>query len=323
MSEWLQDTEDFGLAPGEAFEPALPPEPAFDLARPHIMTVLGPIAPEELGLVVPHEHLIATLPTDVGGTGERFADEHVALAELEDFYVVGGRALVEATPEDWGRDLAAVHWIAARSPVVIIGVTGAGGPPVPDMRVDELAGRWINELRNGVGEQQIRPGVIVVEAAAGEIALRAAVQAQQGTGAPIMTTMPLPLVRRLVREEGGAPRRVMLGVAAERLDDSAVREALAAGFWLMIDVMGGDEDGDARLTEAARHVCQLLAAGFAGQLLCAPHLGRRADWRSGGGEGWGMMIERWPLALMTGGADASTVRQLLVDNPAEALAVRQ
>ena len=102
---------DYGLDPGERYEPDDDlDDPPFDLTQPHIMTVLGPIRPEEAGVTLTHEHIIAKPPAYLDETPDPdliLDDPHAALAELEDLYSAGGRTVVDATTAAYGRDIRA------------------------------------------------------------------------------------------------------------------------------------------------------------------------------------------------------------------------
>lgn len=111
----MVDSRWVGAGPGDDLEARLAAEDAaeaFDLSRPHVGTLLGPIEPAALGLTV----IVRTLlPAD----HERRGDELVAtLAALEDFYAVGGRTVVDLGAR--GEDREALRWVAARAPVHIL-----------------------------------------------------------------------------------------------------------------------------------------------------------------------------------------------------------
>lgn len=330
------DREDFGLPPGESFEPAELPDPPFDLAQPHVMTVFGPIRPEELGPTLPHEHLFAR-PAAVADVDPDTVldDRHATLAELEDFYAAGGRGIVDASPADYGRDIEALRWVAARAMVHVVAVTGhhkalhaervAGG-----WGVDELAAEMVSELTEGIGAQRVRPGLIKAGTSLDRIlpveaaALRAAARAHLATGVPITThtergTMALEQLE-VLREEGVDLRRVVVGHLDQRLDEAFLVRVLETGAFASFDSLtkpryGPDEP-------KAAMIGRLVAAGYGEQILLSQDLGRRSLLRAyGGSPGWAAIFDRFVLLLMDAGVDAVTVRRLLVENPARALTV--
>ena len=125
MSEREDATHDYGLAPGETFEPADEGEEPFDFAQPHVMTALGPIDPGALGFCLHHEHVICK-PLDVGADDPDLLldDPAIAAVELEGFFAAGGRAVVDMTPADYGRDIVEITWVAQHSPAHVVVITG-------------------------------------------------------------------------------------------------------------------------------------------------------------------------------------------------------
>src|SRR5688572_11860274 len=111
-------THDFGLAEYETYEPPEIDED-FDLCQPHVMTALGPIEPEELGLTLHHVHLIGKW-IDAGNPDLLLDEPAAALAELEDAFHAGLRSIVDVTTPEHGRNIRDVLWIAQRAPVHII-----------------------------------------------------------------------------------------------------------------------------------------------------------------------------------------------------------
>jgi hypothetical protein len=98
---------DFGLDPGESFEPEdADDEEPFDLSQPHLLTMLGPIDPDELGFAVTVREVMR----------ERWrADPGAAIADLENAHFAGLRAVV--VPVRDAADTDDLVWIAQRSPV--------------------------------------------------------------------------------------------------------------------------------------------------------------------------------------------------------------
>jgi phosphotriesterase-related protein len=161
------------------------------------ITTAGPVAAEELGIVLPHEHLLfdltayLTAPLDqqeselvdaplklesaghlrrsplVSRENLLLGDEAVATRELGYFREVGGRTVVDCTLPEMKRDVSAVARVAEASGVNIIVVTGhyikaTQGPEVAEQSVDEIAEWMLGELREGIGETGIRAGAIKV-----------------------------------------------------------------------------------------------------------------------------------------------------------------
>jgi phosphotriesterase-related protein len=326
------ETYDFGLAPGERFEPE-DEEEAFDLSQPHVMTVLGPIDPDDLGFTLHHEHVVRKSLAGTADPDVVLDDPARSLAELEDAYNVGLRAIVDVTTADVGRDVVAATWVAQRSPVHLILVTGQhndayAAPDVGNESIDGIAARYVRELVEGIDGTAVKAGAIVVGTSLDRITavedrvLRAAARAHLATGAPISTdaergTMALQQIA-VVREEGVDPRRVIVGHLDAVLDEAQLRRVLETGAFVSFDRIGQASGASDR--DRAAMVNRLVAAGYAARLLLSGDLGRRSYLKAyGGGPGWSYLVEQFPLVLMDAGLDAPTVRRLFVDNPARAL----
>jgi phosphotriesterase-related protein len=330
---------DFGLAPGESFEPDEVAEAPLDLNRPHVMTALGPIPPEVLGVCLVHEHLLARpAPTGASDPDLVLDDPSATLAELEDLYNAGGRALLDASTADYGRDLDGALWVAARAPVHVVLVTGHHKevfalPSVTGKTIDELVAEMVRDLTDGIEGTPARAGAIKVGTSLHAITppeekvIRAAARAHLATGAPITThtergTMAVEQVG-ILRGEGVEPARVIVGHMDRRLgDEGYLRTVLETGAFVAFDNVGKSRYGaDVDRAAALKRLAEL---GFGDQLLLSGDMARRSGLLAyGGGPGLGYVVERFPLTLMEAGLDAPTVRKLLVENPARALAIRR
>lgn len=326
-------TFDFGLEAGESFEPdELDDE--FSLNQPHVMTALGPIDPAALGVTLHHEHVIAK-PMDVGAADPDLIldSTDAAYAELEDAYYAGLRAIVDMTPADYGRDPAAIYWVAQRVPVHVIVATGHhkhahAAPWVGNRTAEDIAETSIDEIRNGIADTPMRAGVIKAGTSLNEITdveervLRAAAIAHKETGVPISThtdkgTMALEQLD-ILRAEGVSPDRVIIGHLDFALDEDYLRQVLDTGAFVSFDQVSKEKY--APDTERAGMLKRLAEAGYLEQLLVSGDLARKSYWLSyGGGPGFRYLVESFPVTLMEAGFSAPDVRHLLVDNPRMAL----
>jgi phosphotriesterase-related protein len=331
------ETFDYGLAPGERFEPDEEEEP-FDLAQPHVMTVLGPIGPDDLGCTLHHEYVIRKPPDAETDDPDLLLDDPArSLAELDDAFNVGLRAIVDMTTADEGRDLCDIVWVARRSSVHIILVTGHhkdrhAAPNVEGESVDTIAARNVRELTEGIHGTDVRAGVIKAGTSfdrmtsVEERVLRAAARSHLATGAPISThtdrgTMALEQIA-VFRDEGVNPARVVIGHLDVSLDEAYLRQILETGAFVSFDQISKAKG--ATDERRARMVNMLVDAGHGDQILLSGDLARRSYLRAyGGGPGWAYLVEQFPILLMEAGLDAPTVRRLFVDNPARALTIRR
>ena len=330
---------DYGLDPDERYEPADDlDEPPFDRSQPHIMTVLGPIRPNEAGVTLAHEHIVARPPKYLDETPDPdliLDDPHAALAELEDLYSAGGRTVVDATTAGYGRDIGALHWVAARAPVHVVAVTGHhkeahSGRQLAGMTADEVAEVCVAEIAEGIERSGICAGAIKAGTSFNQItaleaiALRGVARAQRVTGATILThcdrgTMATEQLA-ILTDEGVDPARVILCHQDFRLDEDYLTGLLSTGAWVSFDQVSKSKY--AADTDRAAMIARLIQAGFGGRILVSGDLARRSYQRAyGGAPGLVYLVESFPLILMEAGLTAPDVRRLLVDNPAAAFAI--
>jgi len=302
---------------------------------PIVRTVLGDIPPEALGLCLPHEHLYGWPPAPFATEDLTLDSEDAAIRELERFRTAGGGALVEMTTPDYNRDAAALERIARASGVHIIAATGYNkekfsAPFLQEATVEELAARFAAEVTRGMDGTSCRAGLIKASSTLNEISLlaeklfRAAAQAHHITGAPISThtekgTMALEQVA-LLTGEGVEPSRIIIGHIDLRLEWDFVLALARTGVFIGFDQISKAQYApDSRRAE---FVARLVAEGHGGQLLLSGDLARRSYWHSYGlgGAGFTHIPRVFAPMLRESGLAEETVRGLLVDNPARALA---
>ena len=161
----------------------------------HVQTVLGTIAPEQLGVTLPHEHLLIDFKvmfaepaaaSDKGRAHEpvglanlgwvrqnfnanldnlRLTDEQVAADEILLFKHAGGSTVVDPTPKTLARDPLALARIARATGLNVVMGSGyyvhASHPPDMDRRsVDELTRELIADVTAGVGDTGVRAGLL-------------------------------------------------------------------------------------------------------------------------------------------------------------------
>lgn len=330
-------TDAFGLADEDIRfrdEPGL----AGDLTRqPHVMTVLGAVPPDELGVTLPHEHLLSAPPVRVGEEPDlRIDDRHAALADAETFSWAGGGTIVDCTTADNGRDLEGLSWVAERVAVRIVAVSGYhmalhSAGDLTGRSAEDVGRELVAELTDGVGPRRIRSGLLKAASSLDQItatewtALEAVAIAHRATGVPITThteggTMAMQQID-LLRSAGVDPRRVIIGHMDRRWDDRPLLVSLLeTGAWIGFDQLGKPRYGPD--PEKARVIRELVALGYGAQLLLSHDLARRSLRPAYGGQpGFAWLLDRFTLMLLEAGLTAIDVHQLLVDNPARALTI--
>ncbi len=303
-----------------------------------IQTVLGPVGDQQLGLTLPHEHVLVGFIPD-GKLSEKDYDRDEArqtmLPYLKALKAQGCNALAECTPEFLGRDPELLAGLSRLSGLHILTNTGFYQAPylapfVYQKSARQLADIWVKEAREGIGESGIRPGFIKIALSNGgplpeiqRTILRAALLASAETGLAIMahTIGGEAALEALgiMREAGFDPRR-FIWTHADSEPDLDVHQRMAdAGAWLSVDSIGWRP-----LEEHADLIMGLLARGLEGQLLLSHDAGWYHVGEPGGGEvkPYTTLLGEMAPLLKQRGLSQDSVNRLLIDNPARALAVR-
>lgn len=302
------------------------------MARPYVQTVDGPVAPDEVGFTLTHEHVFLEMwATDGQGFVGQLRDEDVLSDELTAFRDAGGSCLVDQTPGGAGGDPLGLRRLSARSGLKI--VAGCGWytepfyPPADDLSrrsTPEIAEQLIAEITKGFGETGVRPGIIgEIGASQGWISPleerihRAAARAQVRTGLPLATHTLYHATGKaqmaLFDEEGVNPQRVCIGHCDTF---PSLDYCLAVAHWggyVSIDNVGhqlGDHEGQVR-----HLVLDLLDAGHETQILLSQDVGQVTELRARGGRGYTYLSETFLPGLRSSGVTEDTIHTITVQNP--------
>jgi 5-phospho-D-xylono-1,4-lactonase len=290
-----------------------------------VRTVLGDIAPADLGPCDAHEHLFLDTPAQ---PGEEFVDRDKATEEARTLVAAGARSLVDWTPLGLGRDLDGLVHVARASGLHIVAATGlhrdahyTADDAYRTTTVESLSARFVEELA-------ARCGVIKAGASYHHVtpfeekALEAAAAAYARTGAPVCVhtqhgTMGLALVERLAAL-GVQPRSVILAHVDRNPDAGEHAETASTGATLQLDGPGRAKYWpDSTILQL---IAELAERGHAERLLLGGDVGRRGMLRAyGGGPGLDYVFARFkPRLERELGCDLS--EQIFVTNPARAFA---
>ncbi|WP_018680453.1 phosphotriesterase family protein [Actinokineospora enzanensis] len=208
-----------------------------------IRTVLGDIAPEELGVCNAHDHLFLRSPLS---PGQELDDPAAALAELNAFTALGGRSVAQWTPWGMGPRVADLPELSRRSGVHIISATGmhqAKHYRQAELRqATDLACLFIHELTTA----RPRAGMIKVAGAYHHLddharhVIAAAAEAHHATDAPIGVhleagTAALDVLHLLCDTHRVPAHRVILGHLHRFPDPRIHRQAAETGAFLAFD----------------------------------------------------------------------------------------
>ncbi|GIT80515.1 hydrolase [Leifsonia sp. LS1] len=229
----------------------------------YVTTVLGPVPADQLGRVMPHEHLLSLVPGPwlTGATRDDAVERAVdALAGLP---ALGFRTVVDLSPYNVvGRDadgdnVSLLVEIASRTGLHIVSGTALYLESyAPDWArgadVRELTERLVSDATTGIGGSGVRAGVFGEQATSlGEITpheekcLRAVARAQRETGLAVMThtTHGTEALEQLdiLREEGVDLDRVVVGHVDTQLGGELPRRVIDAGARVAIDTIGKED----------------------------------------------------------------------------------
>ena len=327
-----------GLAAGISGLARMPLHAGDDGAR--VMTVRGPIAPEEMGPTLPHEHVLVDFVGAEEVSRDRYDPDEVhrvVLPHLRRIHEQGIRTLVDCTPAYLGRDPILLRRLAASSGLNILiptGYYGAGrGKYLPGHArtesADELAARWLGEWREGIEGTGIRPGFIKLGADAGPLSevhrklVRAAarvhlacgltVAAHSGDGVAALEALGI------LRAEGVDGSAFLWVHANAEADKGLHVRAAEAGAWVEFDGVGpGGIDRHVELVRSMKesdHLGRVLVSHDAGWY----HVGE-----PGGGEfrPYDTLMADFLPALREAGLTEAEVRRLTEDNPHTAFTTR-
>ncbi len=334
-----------------------------------VATVLGDVEGAELGPTLVHEHLHADMtgmlgahgydagadvPLDPADAAEarwhpgsfpdnyRLTDTELTVRELEPLVRAGCRTVVDATPVGLGRGPEALAALSRATGLNVVMGCGWYLEPVHPAglaarSVEDLAAELVGELRSGVGETGIRPGLIgelgtgAVPTDAELRVLRAAALAQRETGVCVSVHLhPWSknglAVLDVLEAEGVDPARVILNHLTTAIDDEPYQLALLErGAFACYDLFGFDHSclGPGRYApsdhDAAARVCALAERGHLEQLLVSQDVGVKTRLRAFGGWGYAHLFEHVVPLLRAGGFDDAMLETLLVRNPRAAL----
>lgn len=295
-----------------------------------ITSVLGDRdAAEVFGPALSHEHLWIDLSHEDDPDGY-VRDEKAVLAELgvaRDEFGLG--LVVELTCQGMGRDAKVLKHLSEVSGVDVVCATGFYYERfhphyVKNSSADELAGRMLEEIRNGIDDTGVRPGVIGEVGSHGpemstaeERCFRAAARAALASGLSVTTHAHLGVGAvgqlELLLEEGLSSERICLG-HQDLIDDPDQHRILAeAGAYVAFDTVGKEsyQPDEVRL----RLLLKMLESGYEDRLLLSNDVSREAYLKSRGGFGYGYLFESFVPELRRAGVEDRALSAILEENP--------
>ena len=328
-----------------------------------IQTVLGEIKDSELGVCSSHEHIFIDMRGCVDITGnepscfydkvemanraEVFADPYAildnalldgiddAVAEMEYFKAYGGDTAIDCTLDEIGRDPEALAEVSRRSGVNIVLGCGhyyhkAHHPYVKKATLDELAEEMYRDLTVGIGDTDIKAGVI------GEIGtsanmfddekrvLRAAgvVGAKTGKAVHVHTDLYTENgyeILDILTREGMKPEKVCIDHVDVLLRPDYIRGLLKRGCYVEFDDFGKEfyvnrERRFAYDLERIELLKTLIDEGYAKQILVCNDICLKTMWKKFGGLGYAHILRTVKDMAIENGISEATYMSLLTDN---------
>ena len=300
-----------------------------------LITTLGEYGADQLGLILPHEHIFVDLgPIEAENWRNATAGDVIALMgpQLVAARACGVTALVECTPVGVGRRVDIVRAVseAVNFPVVV--ATGIYREPwVPQWAVDadeDALNEWmLGELTDQIEATGVRAAWIKVSAGDDGITpveakiLRAAARAGAATGAIIGShTIRGRVVRDqldIIEAAGYTPERFIWIHTQAEPDFDLHLEMAGRGAWLEYDAMGSRP-----VDEEVALVQRALDAGLTDQLLLSHDRGWFDPSQPGGGvpKPFTPLAETLLPALAAAGVDDAARHTLTHVNPFRAFA---
>jgi len=302
---------------------------------PVLYTTLGALKADDLGLILPHEHVFVDLRTpDVPGYAEADTDDVVRemTPYIEAAKALGVTALVECTTGGVGRRADIDLAVSKATGLPIVVPTGNYREPwIPDWvktaSEEELETWMVRELTERLDEAPFQAAWIKISAGDDGITeletsiLRAAARAGKRTGAVIGShTIKGRVVMDqldIIEEEGYTPNR-FISIHTQAEPDFEMHKAVAGrGAWIEYDNLGQVETD-----ESVDLIMRALDAGLENQLLLSHDLGWYDPAQPKGGEKrpYTALMEKVLPALRERGVSEETITLLTHENPFKAYA---
>jgi phosphotriesterase-related protein len=352
-----------------------------------VTSVAGPISPGTLGITLTHEHCLIDLrpywnaphevtirefaeaPVEITNLGRSrrnpllnrdnlvLSDSELAARELLEFRKLGGASVVDLTLPDIGQDPNALLALSKVTGLNIVAGCGhyiqiSHPPALAEESIDSIAERFLGDIREGIGDTDIRAGVL------GEIGtscpihkdeakvLRAAAGVHKETGVAIAVHLsPAPRVDQwmgravldILESEGVDPRRILLCHLDNMLapgDEFSValnlhRDLAKRGCFIGYDGCGKEHyfPSGSRAAfpsfwcphdrERAKAASSLFEAGFGGQLLLSHDVCFKIELTRYGGFGYGHILRTFTTNLRDYGLGSQEISKILVENTRE------
>lgn len=313
----------------------------------YIHTILGRLASDQLGLTDCHNHLFIEGGIPVLHFPDfRLIDYGRIKEDCITFMGKGGKAIVEMSPIDWGRNISLMIQLAQELGLHIISATGfhkvfyySDIHWIYKYSEDELVKLIYDELMEGIDiynysgpivkRTTATAGVIKVGTQTGSFSkieeklLSVVARVHQITGAPIIThtdegALALEQINYLSKL-GVSPTSIGISHIDRHQDLSYHKDVASTGAYLEYDALTRVNKGYDNTT--LKLIISMVEAGFKNNIILGGDISRQSYWKSYGGEpGLDFLAGEFRNRLFASGLTENDINCLYVNNPRSLLA---
>ena len=316
----------------------------------HIATVTGPIEGDQLGVTLMHEHFLFGYPGWYGdltmGPFDREAGVQAGVRMANQIKAYGVKTVVDATPNESGRDPEILKEISEKTGLQIICATGyyyERGSAAPYFKARRALGKVEHEIYEmfmqentvGIGKTGIKAGIIKLASSRDAITsyeqwfFKAAARTSRELGMPIITHTQEgkqgPEQAALLLAEGADPKRIMIGHMCGNTDMDYLLRTLEQGVFIGFDRFG-IEGVVGTPTDKRRIACLigLLGLGYVDRIMLSQDyvncwLGRPGMSKLAPDIQPTHLFEKVLPVLRKAGITDAEIRMMMVENPRQLL----
>jgi phosphotriesterase-related protein len=305
-------------------------------AVPQLITTAGPISSDQLGLILPHEHVFVDLRTpDQPGYAEAETEDvlNLMVPEIQAAQAAGITALVECSTTGVGRRVDILKAVSAATHFPLVVPTGTYREPwipkwIHDAMEDDLYQWMLAELTGEIEETGVQAGFVKLSAGDDGLTqteikvLRAAGRAAKEVNAAIGShTIRGSVVHDQldILESVGYPLDRFIWIHAHIESDFALNLEMAGrGAWIEYDGIGWDNNDEITIQRLA----MMIEAGYSDRLMISMDRGWYDPAQPGGGEPkpYTYLVEEFLPKAQAAGIDPVILHQITHTNPFRAFA---
>lgn len=295
-----------------------------------VRTVLGDIEAKELGFTYSHEHLWANPPSSQKDRDLELTNYEASVSELWKFKRAGGRALVDASTLDYGRDASKLARMARETGTHVIATSGFNKhiyfPAwIEALSVEEITEKLVRDITIGMDGTTSKAGFLkagswdqLIHPLEKKVTIAAA-HAQLETGAPVWLhteagTMGVEMLD-IMKEEGVDLSVVAVGHSDRNADPYYHLSLAEKGAYVQFDGLSKVKYyPDSVRVELIKN---MIEHGFIKQLLLSADMGRQSYLHAyGGGPGFEYILKQFIPRLLNEGITQEQIDTIFIENPA-------